>query len=667
MNTLELRHFLQTANTNPKVVAQYLKVGGKPLELIQSLEKIDKTQLFHIAYVLSALQLTLIEILSTEATALQQPAVQACSYLLNSHRPCLEKLLYSNVAQHKRVALKLLTAIVTLEPLFGRDILGTLSVVFNADNLERFTRHSKYQVDASAGADETGATAAASADGSVRTCYIHFILAYLIEGNAMLVRNLLDRNELVLAVCSGLIYDDADTVALVLSTLTRFVLRTNLVSKTKKVHVFNMPVVRHLMNLYEWRGPQYFAAMHDRKRADRAAERTDPDQLAGVQQAAHDFLVVLLASRKYGIAFQCLGHRRTKANATQKRVLADLVRPWQQPLKAQLTVAVLRACPELMRSYVKHVVAPALDRKNKHGDWAVAAAYMCELTDRLEPSILRIGAADMSTLEMGQTVKALCMAPEVLQQVGGRFTLRSDELATRHRATALLLAMFRQCARHLGEIGRWSVYSANDMRTIRFDLFNHVFVMCPSVEHILLALHQTLHGDACSEVEAVAELAMQHLEAVLDLLLCISQLMPAFIEQTASVINYIQILRPIYELNRERECSTRMELKAVRLMLALEPKALSLRTEFCQQVLHSVLNVWRMGAAEERKEARRLLRGVFANTGLFENGALEVDLWLEAFGAVEAEQFEAVRAAFVEALLTCEEASAGGAVETGSG
>lgn len=636
------------------MVAQYLKVGGKPLELIQSLEKIDKTQLFHIAYVLTALQLTLIEILSTEAAALQQPAVQACSYLLNSHRACLEKLLHSNVAQHKRCALKLLTAIVTLEPLFGRDILSTLAVVFNADNLERFTRHSKQPVD--------------SAEGSVRTCYIHLVLAYLIEGNAMLVRNLLDRTELVLAVVAGLRYDEEQTVALVLATLQRFVLRSNLVSKTKKVHVFGATVVRHLVQLYEWSGPDCFAALHDRKLADRAAERTDAGQLADVQRAVHEFLVVLLASRKHGIAFQCLGHRRTKANAAQKRVLqSDLGRPWLQPLKAQLAIEVLRACPELMRGYVKHVLAPALDGKSsRHADWATAIGHAAELIGRLEPTVLRAGAAEMSAVEMGQTIKALCMAPELLQQVGGRLVLRSDELATRRRATELLLVMFRQCGRQLREVAAWKVYTANEMRTIRFDLLNHVFVMCPSVEHILLGLHQTLHGDACSEEEPVVAEAMRHLEAVLDLLLCIGQLVPAFVEQTASVINYIQILRPIYELNREREGSTRMELKAVRLMLALEPKALALRTEFCQQVMHSLLNVWRLGGAEERAEARRLLRGVFANTGLFENGALEVDLWLEAFGRVDEEGLEAVRGAFVEALLTCEEeASAGGGGDGG--
>lgn len=272
---------MQTAGANPKVVGQYLKVGGKPLELVQALERIDKTQLFHIAYIFQALQLTLIEVLSN-ATQLTQPTVQACSYLLNSHRNTIEKLLYSNVAQHKRVVLKLLTAIVALEPEFGRDILTTLSVVFNAENLNKFTRHSKYQLTSD------------NNESSVRTCYVHFILSYLIEGNFILIRNLLDRNELVMAVVSGLIYDDHETVVLVLSTLQKFVLKTIQVSKTKKVQVFNVNVVKELLQLYEWKGPRYFAAMFNKKTIEKADDFVAPDELQAVTESVHEFLTILL-------------------------------------------------------------------------------------------------------------------------------------------------------------------------------------------------------------------------------------------------------------------------------------------------------------------------------------------------------------------------------------
>lgn len=603
------------------------------MELVEALERIDKTNLFHVAYLFQAIQLTLIEVLSA-ATQLTQATVQACSFLLNSHRSSIEKLLYSNVAQHKRIVLKLLTAIVALEPQFGRDILTTLSVVFNAENLNKFTRHSKYQV------------ASDSNDSSVRTCYIHFILAYLIEGNFVLIRNLLDRNELIMAVVSGLIYDDQETVTLVLSTLQRFVLKSMQVTKTKKVQVFNTDVIKQLLQLYEWKGPRYFASLFNKKTQPKADEFVDANELKAVAESVHEFLTILLSSRKNGVAFQCLGFRRTKANATQKRVLHDLCQPWRQPLKAELVIHILKACPELVRSYVKNI-APALDPKNKQGEWFEAIDFICNLIDQLSPSILRVGISEMNTIEIIQTIKAICMSPELLQQLRSKFTIRSENILIRYKSTKLLLAMFRQCNQHLYMIGTWNTYSTHDLRKIKFDIFNHIFVMCPSIEHILLSLHQTLQDMDDPNV-------LDHLEVVLDLLLMITQSIPSFIEQTASVINYIKILRPIYELNRDNKKSTRMELKAVKLILALEPKALSLQTEFFQQVIHSVLNVFVLGSKQEQSEAKRLLRNVFHNTGLFENGSLEVDLWLDAFRDVDEDAFDAVRTSFVDALLSFE-------------
>lgn len=617
------------------MIAQYLKVGGKPLELIQSLERIDKEQSFHIAYVFNALQLTLIEILST-ATQLTQPAVQACSYLLNSHRACIEKLLASRTGQHKRSVLKLLTAIVALEPLFGRDILATLNVVFNAENLEKFTRHTK--------ADDV------AADSSVRTCYIHFILAYLIEGNIQLIRNLLDRTELMMAVIAGLTYDSHETVLLVLSSLQRFVLKTSQISKTKKFQVFSVAVVKQFLRLYDWKGPAAFAAMFNRKTADKVDEYVNAEQLAAVQESVHEFLIVLLTSRKFGIAFQCLGFRRTKSNTVQKKLLLDLERPWTCARKTDLTIQMLRACPELARSFIQ-ITSVALQPKNISGggDWFAAAEYHCSLMEQLSPAVLRVGAQQMTSHEMCQLIKAMCLSPEILQHLRSKFTLRATDIRVRHLSTKLLLAMFRQCNAHLHNIGVWSLYSANDLRKLKFELINHVFVMCPTVETILLSLHQTLQQQSDDDDPNV----LDHLEVVLDLLLIISSAIPSFIEKTASVINYIKILRPIYELNREKESSTRIEMKAVRLILALEPKALSVQTEFFHQVIQSILNVYRFGAAAEQTEAKQLLRNVCQNTGLFENGVLEVDQWLEAYRAVDSgEALQAVQAFFIGAMIS---------------
>lgn len=624
----ELRHFLQEAASNSSLVAKYVNTGGKPLELIEALERIDKTQLFHVSYLFQITQLVLIEILSN-STQLTQAAIQSCSFFLNKHRSCIESLLNSRTTSHRKSVLKLLTAIVALEPTFGREILSTINVVFNPETLERFTNHMKPDVHCK---DET-----------IRTCYIHFVMAYLIEGNVMLVRNILDRNELIMAVLSGLVYDSQDTVCLVLGTLLRFVLKTAHVSKTKKVQVFNVDIMTKLVALFEWKGPAYFAATFDKKTKDNADSFVDKSELESVSKAVYEFLNVLLCSRKHGIAFQCLGFRLLKRNNTQKVFLSALKQPWKNTHTAELAIEVLKACPELSKVALKRYNF-FLDVKKK-GEYFQAVDWFCKMLDEMSPNIVRIGAENMSATEMVQLIQTICMGPEILQKLAIDSRIRSSNIKIRYATTRLLHVMFKQCNYFLFAISKWNIYSQHDLRKIKFDMINHISVCAPSVQQILLSLHMTLLKPGEDDM-------FQHLEATLDLLLIIAKSIPSFIEASASVMNYMKILQPIYEMNRGHESSTRIELKAVQLILTLEPKALSVNTPLFNQVIDSFINVYVFGATKEQSEAKLLLRNVFLNTGFFENGILEVDLWLESLKFIEEDGLVAVKKFLVNALST---------------
>lgn len=625
----ELRHFLQEAASNSSLIAKYINVGGKPLELIEALERIDKTQLFHVSYLFQITQLVLIEILSN-STHLTQAAIQACSFFFNKHRSCIESLLNSRTNSHRKSVLKLLTAIVALEPTFGREILSTINVIFNPETLERFTRHTKPDVN---GGDET-----------VRTCYVHFVMAYLIEGNVMLVRNLLDRNELIMAVLSGLMYDSQDTVCLVLGTLLKFVLKTAHVTKTKKVQVFNVDIVTKLVALFEWKGPAYLAATFDKKNnKDNADRLVDKNELELVSKAVYEFLNVLLCSRKHGIAFQCLGFRLLKKNNTQKVFLSAVKQPWNNVYTAELAIEVLKACPELSKIALKRYNF-YLDVKKKT-EFFQTVDWFCKMLEAMTPNIVRIGAENMSATEMVQLIQTICMGPEILQKLAIDSRIRNSNIKIRYATTRLLHIMFKQCNYFLFAISKWNIYSQHDMRKIKFDMINHIFVCAPSVQQILLSLHMTL-------MKPGEDNMFQHLEATLDLLLIIAKSIPSFIEASASVMNYMKILQPIYEMNRGHESSTRIELKAVQLILTLEPKALSVNTPLFNQVIDSFINVFVFGATKEQSEAKALLRNVFLNTGFFENGLLEVDLWLESLKFIEEDALVAAKKFLVNALTT---------------
>lgn len=619
----DIRIFLQKAATDPSIVRQFLQGGGKPLEIAQTINKVDKTELFHISYIFNGLHLILMEKMN-QASEFNRDARETCAYVINNHRASIEKLLASNYATHKKAALKLLTDTVYLAPDLGREILATFNIAFNSETLAKFTAHEKNE---SHLPDEE----------RVRTCYIYFILAFIIEGNHVLIKNLLDRHDLLLALLSGLVFDSKDVVLLVLNSLLKFVLQSTVVTKTKKVQVFDLNVVNELIRLFEWKGFAYFAAISHKKTKDKAAQYINSEEYDTVCDTVHRFLCELLASRKNGIAFMCLGQRSTKSNRLQKKILSSIDNFFGNKLKANLVIEILKACPELMKKFIqKH--APCLDPLKKNNNWLNAIEFFTNLIDEMSPKILRKQIEQLNIKELIELVKEICMAPEIMQQLRNKETLRSATLSIRFKATNLLHSLFKQCNQYLYNIAKWCPNRTVELKKLKFEMISHITAHCPSVENILLSLHM-------SQVDETAdsEKMFEHLECILDLLLIITESIPAFIETTSSVINYIKILGPIYELNRDQDSSTRIEFKAVKLMLALEPKALSPTTQLFNEVISSFFNVYRFGSPNEQLQAKHLLRTVFNNTGLFENGPLEVDLWLKAMNQIDEDSAVAVR------------------------
>lgn len=615
--------FLQKYESDTTIVSQFLKAGGKPLYIAQVLNDVDKNELFHISYIFSALHLVLMEKMNQQSH-LNTDAVETCAYVLNNHRASIEKMLSSNYATHKKSVLRLLTDAVYLAPHLGRELLTTFNVAFNSETLKRFTAHEKNESNL-------------SDDERVRSCYIYFILSFIIEGNHVLIKNLLDRNELVMALISGLAYDSKDIVLLVINSLQKFVLQSVAVSKTKKVQVFTTAVVTELIRLFEWKGPGYFAAISHKKTKDKAAQFINLDDRDTVCNTVYLFLCELLASRKNGIAFKSVGQRQLKFNGIQKDVLLKLDHFMGHTHKSNLVIEILKACPELTKKFIQKQ-ASCLDAFKKNNNWFEAVDFFSKLIDSLTPDIIHYQIDNMNAKETIELIKDICMAPELLQQIRNKNTLRSENLQIRQKSTNLLYLMFKQCNQYLFKITQWNTYRANELKKIKFDLINHILTLCPTVENILLSLHMSQIDENADSVKM-----LEHLECILDLLLIITQSIPSFIDTTSSVIDYIKILGPIYELNRELESSTRIEFKAVKLMLALEPKALSPKTKLFGQIIQSFFNVYRFGTTKERNEAKHLLRTVFLNTGLFENGTLEIDLWLVAIDYIDEDSLTSVR------------------------
>uniref|UniRef100_A0A1I8MI42 Nucleolar pre-ribosomal-associated protein 1 n=1 Tax=Musca domestica TaxID=7370 RepID=A0A1I8MI42_MUSDO len=636
----ELRHFLYLCGVRPKTIAKYIEKRGKPLELAEALERIDKNNVLHSAYVCEALYMVLMEILGNQRNHMES-AVHASRYFLKAHGAVLELLLESAQLNHRKVALKLLTAFVCIEPQLGRQILSSYNILSNKHTIVKFLSHSP--VEAKQVVENNGEEIE-----TVRKCFIHFVLAYLVDGNTLLIRNILDRIALMNALVHGLNFDDSVTVCVVLSTLKKFVLECPDISKTKKVHVFDINCCKGLVALYDWKGPKFYAAQNNNQLKGREdyGRFINPEEKEAVSNAVHDFLVELLTSRKHGIAFDSITFFRQKHNTIQGQVIGWIKFPWENERKKDLVVKILESCPDLFRNTVRNyagIINPMLGREARKK----ATYFLIDIISACHPRHL-MGAFDKITItDFSYWIKDICLPIETLVHLNGNEQLKNADFNCRLAGNRLLLAMFKQYTNYMRLIlQREQKKSAgsNSLRKFKFDILNHLLLHFPPIEKILSSLEVSIN---VKNVEGVDVLA--HLDVALDLILLLCQENSSFVNKTSVLLDYLELLRPLYtgEENASPE-NIKLEMKAIKTILWISPKSLDPQRKQFSSVLASLINAFVYGERQTSQEAGFLLRTIFKNTGIFDSGLLEIDLWLEGLKLIPKESVLLVTQVFIE-------------------
>jgi len=388
------------ATTRPKLPAKYIEKRGKPLELAEAFERIDKSNLLHVDYLTEALQRVVMEILTNQKNHMES-AVHGCRYFLKVHGGVLENLLQSSRPSHRRNALKLLTAIVCVEPQLGRQVLNSYDVLSNVTVMQQMLSHAKndYQN-----------------EDTVRKAYIHFILAFLVDSNTLLIRNILDRGQLIGVLAKGLVYDDHVTVCVVVNALRQYVLENSEIQKTKKVLVFDLECCKSLRRLYDWEGPNGLSLLFDKSKKQ-VKQPPNPKETEAVSAAVHELLLVLLTSRKHGVCFDAMTHYRQKQNKLQGRVLGSLYKPYDNPRKTDLVIQTLTACPDLGRNTVRSFSSMLSPARTRMEDMPKASIFLAQVIDAVPPSALSTAFDKMTLTDFGFWIKELCLPIDVAGSV----------------------------------------------------------------------------------------------------------------------------------------------------------------------------------------------------------------------------------------------------------
>ncbi|XP_055383415.1 uncharacterized protein LOC129613400 [Condylostylus longicornis] len=615
----ELRHFLHLAKKNENFISKYMSKKGKPLELVEALERIDKTHLHHVSYICDAFQMVLMKILA-DKKEYTLSAINASRYFLKSHSQIIEKLLKSPSQYHRTIILKLLTAIVCLEPELGRQILSCLEFLLNTKVIEKLLSHS---------------TLKQNENESVRKSFIHFILSYLIDGNIVLIRNIMDKRHLFKALLSGLINDDSVTICVVLNTIKKFVLENPDVLKTKKVYLFDSQSLNDLAHLYNWPkdniGKANKKIIEDNENLakdeniEKNNEKINGDKLQ-VREAVHEFLSVLLTSRKYGLAFDSMTNYKQKKNQLQKKFLKSLKYPWMDDMKTELVINILKTCPDIARSIIRFYGPYVNPYKTAKAFWLNVVDFIRKLILACAPSIFHKILDKISLNDYTFLIKDICLSPEILVHLKGDMFLFSDNFELRFETSKLLLTMFQQFCNYMFAILDREKYKGSDMKRFKLDLINFISVNFPTMENILQSSFQTTRT-----LDFDNPRQMEYLDVILDLVLLVATHHRTFFNKSGLIIDYMTFLDPIFNSDELGTKNIKLELKAIKTILLLTPLKLSPDQKIFERILKCFVNVFVNGEKEMQKEAGNVLRSIFINTKFFsETNKLEIDIWLQA-------------------------------------
>lgn len=596
----ELRHFLYLHDSGKRdVVQKFLEKKGTALEIVEAFKKLDTGNRFNVHCLTRALHLVL-ERIATDHPNESDAAAGACRYFAKSYSNLIEKLLTSWDPSYRKTGLQIITVIAVTTPDMIRSLLGCFNIFDNKEKLYKCLTSDRKENQV-----------------SVREVFLRMILSLLVDGTTFVIRVLLEKYELIATALEELVYDDHETVISVVTAFKKCVLESLLISKTKKVHIFDFDNIKALLRLFEWKGPAFLQPRQ--KLAPRPT--VDEEKLHSVRECVLDFLIFLLSSRKYGIAFDAMTHFKQRKNDIQKKTLSIIEDPWEYPQK-YLVFAILQACPELAEGMIKHLcyqVSRTMSCKVK------AVRLIAEIVTELHPNVMRSALSQISLTHLTQWIKQLCLPLPVLKIVRQKTFLQSIE-DPEHRVVAIevLSALFRQYCNYMTTIIEREKFKGNDLRKFRFDMLDYLFLNFPSVENILLSLFLT--------IEEPEGFLIDHMDLTFDLLLNICKANRSFVDKTATVMDYIKLLYSFFESTDEEMLA--VKLKGMKLLLMLNPKSLLPSQKLYFDILENLSLIF-MSDQENTLKVNPILQKLLLNLNIFDNGLLEIDIWLQAMKFVD--------------------------------
>ncbi|XP_052873118.1 uncharacterized protein LOC128278429 [Anopheles cruzii] len=588
-----IRHFLQRSYADPGLIVDYIRTGGTVKQLLDLLSSCEADNLPDIAVLLNLLHLLLIECVNYDKSHAEQ-AAKCAKTLLTEYRTVIVKVLRDRTADHAvacRVAgFRILKAILLVDAAaHGKDILRQLDVTLPELEMHKCRESKTVVVGGRDLANET-----------LRTVFIDFNLAFLIDTPPEIVRLWLSRSHLLHALTVNLVYDHAENVVLVMKSLRQYVLECPAVDKYLYRTVFTTDILKALVAGYEWVGPEKEAPREEMKQT--------------IFAATEEVVMPLLTSRRHFLVPKAIDVGR--ASSRHKHVLLALKNSQLHDHQRRLVLRVFETCPEMLPAVLENFGSLLKTRQAANRDLVLA--------------ILRLHKPDdiVAGFEPGITAKLVShfivkstLPSTVLEYIGVAIGEHRQNIPF---CLKFLCTMITRCEEYMVAIERHrGTLDQFDMKKIKFDVINQILALFPSIDRILVAM--TTHRD--DRTVKYSNLALEH---AMDILLVCIRAFPAYIESSSFITTYRDILKPPYRTPAVEHFYLNYEFKAIKVVIALEPQSVSFGSTLFPSVLKLVAKVYLNGSPEMQREATELLLALFRKTTLFGHRGAEIEFWFRA-------------------------------------
>ena len=178
----------------------------------------------------------------------------------------------------------------------------------------------------------------------IRKSFIQFLLSFFIINHPGVAKEFIEKRSMISSILPGLVKDDPELVQLVLTGFKEKILENSLLSKTAKMKLFSVFNLKHILALFEWKGP----GTNENEPTEDFIEAKQT-----VIDATLEFLITAVTSTKAGLVFHdpYYGTSGSNQNPLLFNLISGLVEPWTRPNLAKVVIAGLGTCPDLIRPY----------------------------------------------------------------------------------------------------------------------------------------------------------------------------------------------------------------------------------------------------------------------------------------------------------------------------